>query len=71
MTFILKLTLALITGVPAISPFEWELRSKSRSPCSGVTKVCAAKGRSKKLRLYFVKKFLTSSSGESMTVYLK
>ena len=75
MTFILKLKLALITDVPAISAFAWGSCFRApyfRSPCGDVTKVCAAQGRRKKLPpLISQKKFLASSSYESMTIYLK
>ena len=74
MTFIRKLIFAIITGVPAKSAFARGSRFRGptfRSPCRGVTMVCAAQGRSKKLPPPISKKILTSSSYESMIVHLR
>ena len=69
----------LITGVGSPSPQYPQLHGtralgtpRFRLPCSGVTRACAAQGGLKKLPPRISQKnFLTSSSYESMTIYLK
>ena len=79
MAFVLKLILALFTDIEYPSPQYLPPHGaralgipQFRSPCIGVTRVCAAQGGLKNCRLVFLKKiFLTSSSYESMTIYLR